>query len=155
MPKLEIASLGFDHIGRAAVLVTLAIGTPFEEAFTRAATAGGLQLVKGRVGSMELAKVVAAIETTAHRGGLFPDEYRSEHALYHATIEALHGVCRGQLTLGSLLRTAGLVFTVARGHQSGQSGNGLDWVAVCLYGSIGSPRVGWEHETIGLGINHL
>ena len=48
---------------------------------------------KGKVGSMELQKIAAAIETSAKRQGLInPDIYREMHALYHAIIEALHGV---------------------------------------------------------------
>lgn len=35
-----------------------------------------------------------------------------------------------------------------------QAGEG-QWLAVALYGSIGAPRKGFEHEVIGLGINHL
>ncbi|MCJ7806800.1 MAG: transcriptional regulator, partial [Clostridia bacterium] len=29
------------------------------------------------------------------------------------------------------------------------------WLAVVLYGTIGAPIKGYEHETIGLGLNHL
>ena len=30
-----------------------------------------------------------------------------------------------------------------------------EWVAVALYGTIGAPVKGSEHEAIGLGINHI
>jgi hut operon positive regulator len=30
-----------------------------------------------------------------------------------------------------------------------------EWVTVCMYGTIGPPIKGFEHETIGLGINHI
>jgi hut operon positive regulator len=50
---------------------------------------------------MELQKIVAAIETPAKRQGLVnPDVYREMHALYHAIIEAMYGVTRGQVELG-------------------------------------------------------
>lgn len=114
------------------------------------------RVIVGKVGSMGIEKMVAAIETAAKREGLIDaDYYRGEHALYHAILEALHGVCRGQLELGSLLRTAGLKFAVVVGPKAeDQAGEG-QWLAVALYGSIGAPRKGFEHEVIGLGINHL
>ncbi|TLS38324.1 hut operon transcriptional regulator HutP [Pseudalkalibacillus caeni] len=109
----------------------------------------------GKVGSMDSQKVVAAIETAAKQTGVIQSGvYRETHALYHATMEALHGVTRGQVQLGSVLRTVGLRFAVVRGnpYESEQEG---EWLAVALYGTIGAPVKGLEHETIGLGINHI
>ncbi|MBD1379581.1 hut operon transcriptional regulator HutP [Metabacillus arenae] len=110
---------------------------------------------QGKVGSMELQKIVAAIETAAKRNGVVESGlYREMHALYHATIEAVQGVTRGQVELGDLLRTVGLKFAVVRGnpYENPQEG---EWIAVALYGTIGAPVRGLEHETIGLGINHI
>ncbi|MCM3409382.1 hut operon transcriptional regulator HutP [Metabacillus litoralis] len=109
----------------------------------------------GKVGSMEANKVVASIETAAKKNGIIQsDVYRESHALYHAIMEALHGVTRGQVQLGSVLRTVGLSFAVLRGNPYDHEQEG-DWIAVALYGTIGAPVKGSEHETIGLGINHI
>jgi hut operon positive regulatory protein len=109
----------------------------------------------GKVGSMEANKVVASIETAAKKNGIIQsDVYRESHALYHAIMEALHGVTRGQVQLGSVLRTVGLSFAVLRGNPYDNEQEG-DWIAVSLYGTIGAPVKGSEHETIGLGINHI
>ncbi|MBD8026999.1 hut operon transcriptional regulator HutP [Ureibacillus sp. Re31] len=109
----------------------------------------------GKVGAMDTHKVVAAIETAAKKNGVInPDLYRESHALYHAIIEALNGITRGQVQIGSVLRTVGLSFAVLRGNPYEDEQEG-DWVAVSLYGTIGAPVKGSEHETIGLGINHI
>ncbi|OQP05658.1 transcriptional regulator [Geobacillus sp. 46C-IIa] len=110
---------------------------------------------QGRVGAMELQKIVAAIETAAKRHGVVDGGlYREMHALYHAILEAVHGVTRGQVELGDLLRTAGLRFAVVRGTPYEQPKEG-EWIAVALYGTIGAPVRGLEHEAVGLGINHI
>ena len=153
--KPELQNLGFDDVGKAALLAALSAGTPFEKSFDAEVAAAGWVLIRGRVGSMEPGKVVAAVETAARREGLLGDEYWYEHALYHATIEAMHGICRGPLELGNLHRTAGLVFTVVSSRWNEKHLGGLHWLAVCLYGNIGAPRVGWEHVAIGLGVNHV
>ncbi|MFC7687081.1 hut operon transcriptional regulator HutP [Ureibacillus sp. GCM10028918] len=109
----------------------------------------------GKVGSMDAHKVVAAIETAAKKNEVIdPDLYRESHALYHAIIEALNGITRGQVQIGSVLRTVGLSFAVLRGNPYDNEQEG-DWIAVSLYGTIGAPVKGSEHETIGLGINHI
>ncbi|WP_096437031.1 hut operon transcriptional regulator HutP [Alteribacter populi] len=109
----------------------------------------------GRVGSMESNKIVAAIETAAKKNGIVQEGvYRETHSLYHAIIEALHGVTRGQVQLGSFQRTVGLRFSIVRGRPYKDSAEG-EWLAVSLYGTIGAPIKGQEHETIGLGINHV
>jgi hut operon positive regulator len=69
-------------------------------------------------------------------------------------MEALHGVTRGEMLLGSLLRTVGLRFAVLRGNPYESEAEG-DWIAVSLYGTIGAPIKGLEHETFGVGINHI
>jgi hut operon positive regulator len=109
----------------------------------------------GKVGAMEAHKVVAAIETAAKKNGIIsPDVYREIHALYHAIVEAIEGVTRGQIQLGSVLRTVGLRFSIIRGNPYDSPDEG-EWIAVALYGTIGAPVKGLEHEVVGLGINHL
>ncbi|MDP5275960.1 hut operon transcriptional regulator HutP [Chengkuizengella axinellae] len=109
----------------------------------------------GKVGTMDSQKIVAAIETAAKNNGIINgDIYRETHALYHAIIEALHGITRGQLSIGSVLRTVGLRFSIIRGNPYEKQQEG-EWIAVALYGTIGAPIKGLEHETMGLGINHI
>lgn len=143
-------------LGKTAVLAAMGIpdeppsspesGTNFSPAFS---------IVRGKVGSMNVEKVVAAIETAAKREGIIGDRYREEHALYHAVLEALYGVCRGQLELGTILRTVGLNFSIVKGPRQEGHADDDKWIAVALYGTIGAPIRGMEHEVIGLGINHL
>ncbi|PNB66901.1 transcriptional regulator, partial [Pseudomonas sp. FW305-BF6] len=78
--------------------------------------------------------------------------YREVHSLYHAILEAIQGVTRGHLQLGGVLRTVGLRFAVVRGKPYKNANEG-DWIAVALYGTIGAPIKGSEHESAGLGIN--
>jgi hut operon positive regulator len=145
-------------LGRAALwLALLEEDEEACEAARRRLEGEGYRTVCGRVGSMDLQKVVAAIETASRRSGLIrTDVYREEHALYHAILEALHGVCRGQLLLGGILRTVALSFAVVRGARAraGAPDEG-EWIAVALYGFIGAPNKGWEHEVSGLGVMHL
>ncbi|HET7579211.1 MAG TPA: hut operon transcriptional regulator HutP [Bacillales bacterium] len=110
---------------------------------------------KGKVGAMEGQKVVAAIETAAKNQKIVrSDLYRETHALYHAIIEAMMGVTRGNNQIGTVLRTVGLQFAIIRGNPYRDSEEG-EWIAVALYGTIGAPVKGLEHEAIGLGINHI
>jgi hut operon positive regulatory protein len=137
-----------DSIGRVALLLVLADDpSPLVE------VAKGYRVATGRVGTMDVEKVIAAIETAAKREGLIGEPYADEHALYHAIIEALHGVGRGQLSLGAILRTVGLRFAIVRGPRL--PGDVTTWIAVALYGTIGQPIKGNEHEVVGLGIQHL
>ncbi|MGM9988342.1 MAG: hut operon transcriptional regulator HutP [Bacillaceae bacterium] len=109
----------------------------------------------GRVGTMDSKKIVAAIETAAKSTGVIDGNiYREVHSLYHAIMEALQGVTRGQVMLDSVLRTVGLRFSVVRGRPYEKVSEG-EWIAVALYGTIGAPIKTLEHEAIGLGINHI
>lgn len=113
------------------------------------------KVVTGKVGSMDLKKVISSVETAAKRGDLInADVYRETHALYHAIIEAIEGVTRGRLSVGEVMRTVGLSFSVVRGNPYGDASEG-EWLAVCFYGTIGAPIKGKEHEALGLGINHI
>ena len=172
------------RIGRTALLLATEERPGRERALREEAERLGFRVVTGRVGSMEAQKVVAAVEIACRREGLVrADAYREEHALYHAILEALQGVARGQVAFGSILRTVGLSFAVVRGPRragtvagesgaaggagaadpagatdtAGSSGAAADgqWLAVALYGTIGAPVKGWEHEVCGLGVNHL
>ena len=109
----------------------------------------------GNIGSMDSQKVIAAIETAAKQNEIIKKGvYRETHALYHAIMESLHGITRGQIQLGSIMRTVGLKFSIVRGKPYENEING-EWLAVAIYGTIGAPAKGLEHETLGLGINHI
>lgn len=110
---------------------------------------------KGRAGSMDSEKIFAAIETAAKRRGLIKEQYREEHALYHSILDAFHGICRGEVALGSILRSAGQIFSIVRGPRIAGDYSDGEWLAVALYGTIGAPIKGFEHEAMGLGINHI
>lgn len=115
----------------------------------------GYKIIRGNSGSMDAKKILAAIEVAAGREGLISDNYHDEHALYHATVEALQGYCRGQVALGEILRTAGLTYTVVKGPLIDKDESNGMWIAVVLFGEIGSPRKGFEHEAIGMGIQPI
>jgi hut operon positive regulator len=137
-----------DTIGRVAMLSVLT-----DDPTSLIAAAKDFRVVMGQVGTMDVQKVIAAVETAARREKLISPAYAEEHALYHATIEALHGIGRGQLALGGILRTVALRFALVRGPRL--PGDSTQWVAVAMYGTIGQPVKGNEHEVVGLGINHL
>ncbi|GEL78423.1 hut operon transcriptional regulator HutP [Tenuibacillus multivorans] len=141
-------------IGKSALLLVLANSHELEEADTRVKESG-FSFCLGKTGSMDLQKVVSAIETAAKRNELVNETlYREMHALYHAILEALEGVTRGQIMLGDVMRTVGLRFSIVRGRPYENKAEG-EWIAVALYGTIGAPIKGLEHETTGLGINHI
>ncbi|MCP8969111.1 hut operon transcriptional regulator HutP [Ectobacillus ponti] len=138
------------RIGRAAILLALADDNGMDTVFP-----ASWKYCCGRVGSMNSQKIVAALETAAKSGHMIQQGvYRETHALYHAIMEALYGVTRGQVQLGDVLRTVGLRFAIVRGNPYESEGEG-EWIAVALYGTIGAPVKGLEHEAVGLGINHI
>ncbi len=144
-----------DYIGKTALMYALA-DSDLEAEVKKAAEKKGYKLLKGKVGSMSTEKIFAAVETAAQREGLIrKDFYRDTHSLYHATLDAVIGICRGQFGLGNMLRTVGLIFTIVRGPRTTEQLEDGEWLAVVLYGTIGAPIKGYEHETIGLGLNHL
>ncbi|MGL5512839.1 MAG: HutP family protein, partial [Sporomusa sp.] len=110
---------------------------------------------KGKVGSMDSAKSFAAVETAAKRENLIDLRYREEHALYHSLLEAYSGMCRGQDGLGNIMRTAGLVFSIVRGRRLPDHRDDGEWISVALYGNMGAPIKGYEHEVLGLGMNPI
>ncbi|MEW9674859.1 hut operon transcriptional regulator HutP [Lentibacillus sp. L22] len=114
-----------------------------------------ISICLGKVGSMNMQKVISAVETAVKRNGLIQEEvYRETHALYHAIMEALEGVTRGQLAIGDMMRTVGLRFAIVRSRPYPNEIEG-EWIAVAFYGTIGAPVKGLEHEALGLGINHI
>lgn len=145
-----------DHrIGRNAVQLALLGQENISAEMAEQLKKNGFIFCQGKAGAMETHKVVAAIETAAKRNEIISSEgYRETHALYHAIMEALNGVTRGQVQLGTVLRTVGLSFAIVRGNPYQNDAEG-DWIAVALYGTIGAPVKGLEHEAIGLGINHI
>ncbi|WP_174734990.1 hut operon transcriptional regulator HutP [Mesobacillus harenae] len=139
-------------IGKMAVL--LASLSDEELTFFRPSLSA-VQYCQGKVGSMNMQKVISAVETAAKRNKLIHESYyRETHALYHAIMEGIEGVTRGQPAIGEMSRTVGLRFAVVRGTPYTEIGEG-EWIAVAFYGTIGAPVKGAEHETIGLGINHI
>lgn len=140
------------HIGKLATLLAMLDDderSPFESIMDE------VRVCEGKVGSMNMQKVISAVETAVKRTGLIEEGvYRETHALYHAILEALEGVTRGQLAIGDMMRTVGLRFAVVRGNPYQEKKEG-EWIAVAFYGTIGAPVKGLEHEAIGLGINHI
>jgi hut operon positive regulator len=142
-------------IGKNALLLVLSEEETADNAVAALVAKPGWKCCTGKVGSMDSDKVVAAIETAAKKTAIIKqDLYREAHALYHAIIEALEGVTRGQIELRAVLRTVGLRFSVVRGNPYINPEEG-DWIAVALYGTIGAPVKGLEHEVVGLGISHI
>ena len=145
-------------IGKIAVLYAISTKNEGEEIY-RKAFKMGYRLYKGSVGSMDSAKIFAAVETAAKKEELIHPIYREEHSIYHSILEAYTAICRGQEGLGNVLRSAGLAFSIVRGPRLPSSTGGAneandgDWIAVVLYGNMGAPIKGYEHEVIGLGIN--
>ncbi|WP_074011030.1 HutP family protein [Numidum massiliense] len=143
-------------IGKIAAMTALLLGGNNEQQLIDAVRKKGYLIVTGHVGAMESQKVVGAIESAAKRSALVDsDLYREQHALYHALMEALSGISRGQISFGGVLRTVGLRYTVVRGLKSPAARAEGEWIAVALYGTIGAPIKGAEHEVLGLGINHI
>lgn len=144
-----------DTIGKIALALAVATEDEVIRTLIKRAQNKNYHALRGQVGTMRIEKVIAAVETAARREGLISTAfYRENHAIYHATLEALYGICRGQLGLGDILRTAGLCFSVVKGTNEIKPGDKDQWLAVAFYGSIGAPIKGFEHEAVGLGIMH-
>ncbi|KYP79301.1 hut operon transcriptional regulator HutP [Ferroacidibacillus organovorans] len=144
-----------NQIGKAAMLLVLSGEGEEQDRLLKALDESGFTVALGRVGTMDSQKIVAAVETAAKKNGIISSErYREEHALYHAIMEALLGVGRGVVSFGAQLRTVGLRFSIVRGRPYASPDEG-EWIAVAFYGTIGAPVKGWEHEALGIGINHM
>ena len=116
----------------------------------------GYKICIGKAGTMDSKEIIAAIETTAKREGIFPaSSYREEHAVYHTALSALKGLCRGEIGIGNYLRTIGVKFVVLRGPLDTARSDLGEWISVGIYGMVGAPIRGFEHEAIGLDINTI
>lgn len=105
---------------------------------------------------MDSKEIIAEIETTAKREGIFlVGCYREKHAVYHTALSALKGLCRGEIGIGNFLRTVGVKFVVLRGPMDTTRSDLGEWVSVGIYGMVGAPIKGFEHEAIGLDINTI
>ncbi|WP_204190632.1 hut operon transcriptional regulator HutP [Mammaliicoccus sciuri] len=139
-------------IGKYATLLTI---TDEQTAKQLMPQCHDMQFIVGKIGTMSLNKIIASVETAARRQGIISEsQYRETHALYHAILEAVNGITRGELSIGEIMRTVGLKFSIVRGYPYQDKAEG-EWIAVSLFGTIGAPIKGKEHETIGLGINHI
>jgi len=141
-------------IGKMAIFLVMYTGEA-ESLLMKQGRECGYKLLKGRVGSMDSAKIFAAVETAAKKENLIDLRYREEHALYHSLLEAYSGMCRGQEGLGAIMRTAGLVFSIVRGRRLPDHRDDGEWISVALYGNMGAPIKGYEHEVLGLGMNPI
>lgn len=143
-------------IGKMAIMLAVLQNHPWKEAIERDLKANGYRYTVGRVGAMDLVKVITAIETAAKQNKIIDEVYyREVHALYHAIIEAVQGLCRGTLQFGDILRTVGLTFSIVRGKMADNIELSGEWISVAVYGTIGAPKKGYEHEAIGFGFNHI
>ncbi|MDU2241945.1 MAG: hut operon transcriptional regulator HutP [Paenibacillus sp.] len=143
-------------IGKLTIMLALLQDHEWRKTIEQQLTEGGYRFTIGRVGAMDMTKVVAAIETAAKNNKIIDSEsYREVHAVYHAIIEAIQSVGRGVVQFGEILRTVGLTFSIVRGRMSGVVEHKGEWIGICVYGTIGAPKKGFEHETIGFGFNHI
>ena len=144
-----------EKIGRLTISLLISSGEE-EKELLKKASGLGYKICIGKAGTMESSELIAAIETTAKREGIFKAGcYREEHAVYHAALNALRGFCRGEIGIGNFLRTIGVKFVVLRGPIDTTRSDLGEWVSVGIYGMVGAPIKGFEHEAIGLEINNI
>lgn len=143
-------------IGRLTILLLVASMTE-EQKMMKKILSYGYKACTGKAGTMNSKELIAAIETTAKREDLIlSNSYREEHALYHTSINALKGLCRGEIGIGNFLRTVGVKFVIMRGPlDTKQKEDRGEWISVGIYGMIGAPIKGFEHEAIGMEINSI
>ncbi|MFH1656253.1 MAG: HutP family protein [Candidatus Nealsonbacteria bacterium] len=142
-------------IGKLTILLLIS-SVEEEKELVKKINSFGYKVCIGKAGTMKSNEIIAAIETTAKREGIFRTGcYREEHALYHTTLNALRGLCRGEIGIGNFLRTIGVKFVVLRGPLDTTQRDLGEWISVGIYGTVGAPIKGFEHEAIGLEINHI
>jgi len=142
-------------IGRLTILL-LIFSEEEEKELLKKVSNFGYKICMGKVGTMKSEKIIAAIETAAKREGIFhADNYRGEHALYHTALNALKGLCRGEIGIGNFLRTTGVKFVILKGPLDTTRHDLGEWISVGIYGMIGAPIKSFEHEAIGLDINTI
>ncbi len=142
-------------IGKLTILLLIS-SEKEEEGFLKKVSDLGYKVCIGKAGTMDSREIIAAIETTAKREGIFSAGcYREEHAVYHTALSALKGLCRGEVGIGNFLRTVGVKFVILRGPMDTDRSDLGEWISVGIYGMIGAPIKGFEHEAIGLDINSI
>jgi hut operon positive regulatory protein len=143
-------------IGKLSILLAVLQEHEWRSEVEKQLTEQGYQFTIGRVGAMDITKVVSAMETAAKNNRIIDsNSYREVHAAYHAIIEAIQSLGRGVTQFGEILRTVGLTFAIVRGKLEGAVKHEGEWIAVSVYGTIGAPKKGFEHEAIGFGFNHI
>ncbi|GGA19849.1 hut operon transcriptional regulator HutP [Paenibacillus physcomitrellae] len=143
-------------IGKLSLLLAVLQEHEWREEVEKQLTEQGYKYTIGRVGAMDMTKVVAAMETAAKNNHIIDsNSYREVHAVYHAIIEAIQALGRGVTQFGEILRTVGLTFAIVRGKMEGAVKHEGEWIAVSVYGTIGAPKKGFEHEAVGFGFNHI
>ena len=131
-------------IGKLAILLTLLQNHDWRTEVEKQLTEQGYVYTVGRVGAMDLSKVIVAIETAAKNNRIIDStSYREVHAIYHAIIEAIQSLGRGVTQFGDIVRTVGLTFTIVRGKLEGTVVHEGEWIAVCVYGTVGAPKKGF------------
>ena len=142
-------------IGKLTILLLISSEQEEKELFKKISNLG-YKVCLGKVGTMDSKELIAAIETTAKREEIFSAGcYRDEHVVYHTILSALKGLCRGEIGIGNFLRTVGVKFVVLRGPIDTSQSDLGEWISVGIYGTIGAPIKGFEHEAIGLEINTI
>lgn len=150
------ASASSFPIGKLAILLAVLQEHEWKKIVEQELHTRDFRYTIGRVGAMDMIKVIAAIETAAKNNNIIDsNSYREVHSLYHAIIETIQSIGRGIVQFGDILRTVGLTFAIVRGKMSGSVEHAGEWIAVCAYGTIGAPKKGFEHEAIGFGFNHI
>jgi hut operon positive regulatory protein len=144
-----------ETIGQIAIKLVITEPGEEQQQYLQKIRGYGYKAICSQVGSMQMEKVIASIETASRREGIISDTYRDEHALYHSILDALAGVCRGQLALDNVLRTVGIKYSVIIGPKASDHSRDDYWLVVAIYGTIGAPIKGFEHEAIGLGTYHI
>ena len=140
-----------EHLGKRVISILIASEEDRQKMLAEAKKEG-IRICFGKAGSMNAEKIIAAVLTATKREGIWDStSFREEHAIYDATLEAMHAVCHGQLVVSEAMRTVGLSFCVIRKNLPDLG----EWVYVGMYGTIGAPIRGFEHEAIGLGVNHI
>jgi hut operon positive regulator len=144
-----------DKIGKLTISLLIS-SVEQEKKLVKKINSFGYKVCIGKVGTMKSSEIIAAIETAAKREGIFDaDSYRGEHAIYHTALNALKGLCRGEIGIGDFLRTTGVKFVILKGPLDTTRNDLGEWVCVGIYGMIGAPIKGFEHEAIGLEINTI
>jgi len=143
-------------IGKLTISLLISSEEEEEKELLKKISSLGCKVCQGKAGTMDSKELIAAIETTAKREGIFHAGcYREEHAVYHAALNSLKGLCRGEIGIGNFLRTIGVKFVVLKGPLDTAKSDLGEWVSVGIYGMVGAHIKGFEHEAIGLEINHF